>query len=72
MSYPGQATANKAMLLPAADVQTQDASAETSDTDDFAAVDTVANVVTTLAVVKEVVNEDDIHYLLVERGEGAG
>lgn len=72
LSYPGQATANKAMLLPVADVQTQDASAETSDTDDFAAVDPVANVVTTLAVVKEVVNEDDIHYLLVERGEGLG
>ena len=69
LSYPGQATANKAMIPPAADLQTTDAAA---DYDDFAAVNPAVAVVTTQAVVKEIVNEDDNHYLLVERGEGLG
>lgn len=67
LSYPGQATANKAMLLPTAEAETKD-----TGYDDFAAVDAVAETVTIQAVVKEIVKEDDISYLLVALGDGLG
>lgn len=73
LSYPGQATANKAMLLPSVEAATYDAF-DTAVQDKLPAVETpaAASTITITAQVKEIVNNADEQYILVERPDGAG
>ena len=73
LSYPGQATANKAMLLPANAAAAYDAAADEAQ-DKLPAVEipAAASTITTTVTVKEIVNTADEQYILVERPDGAG
>ncbi|MCX4265391.1 MAG: hypothetical protein OSJ64_01020, partial [Firmicutes bacterium] len=69
LSYPGQATANKAVMILSGVATTQDAgdkedvSVELPQADSF---------ITSTVKVKEIINDGNIQYLLVERPDGAG
>ncbi len=69
LSYPGQANAEKAMLLPSGAAAAQ----ELGDTEDTTVeIPAAVSTITSTVKVKEIINDGDIQYLLVERPDGAG
>lgn len=71
LSYPGQATADRAMLLPETTAATYDV-VDTAADDTTAETPLAASTITKTVTVKEVVNTADEQYILVEQPDGAG
>ena len=69
LSYPGQATANKAVMILSGVATTQDA----GDKEDVSVeLPEAVSFITSTVKVKEIINDGNIQYLLVERPDGAG